>query len=185
MGCSSGSLLSVFIFISLVQFFDSRPFYVSGDDGLIQRTCRSTKYYDLCVESLKSDPASPSADTKGLAMILVGVGAANATATSSYLSSMLLSASNDTSIMKKVLKDCANRYTYSSDALQASRQALVMEAYDYAYMHVIAAADYPNVCYNTFKKCPSLAYPPELGPRADGLKRLCNVVLGIIDLLDW
>ena len=154
-----------------------------GDDDLIQKSCRSTKYYDLCVESLKSDPTSPNADTKGLAMILVGIGEANATATSSYLSSLLISST--TTSMKKVLKECANRYTYSSDALQASRQALAMEAYDYAYMHVIAAADYPNACHNAFKRCPTLAYPPELAPKADALKRLCNVVMGIMDLLDW
>lgn len=177
-----GSLAFLFLFLllaALPQFF-----LVRGDDVLIQKTCRSTKYYDLCVSSLKSDPTSPNADTKGLAMILVGIGEANATATSSYLTSLSLSSTSDPA-MKKILKECSNRYTYSSDALQASQQALGMEAYDYAYMHVIAAADYPNACRNAFKRCPKLAYPPELGPREEDLKHLCDVVLGIIDVLVW
>ena len=180
----STGLLFLFLLMSLLQLFHPQFVLVSGDYDLIQKTCRSTKYYDLCISSLKSDPNSPNADTKGLAMIMVGIGEANATAISSYLSSQLVGSANDSS-MKKILKECVNRYNYSSDALQASLQALIMEAYDYAYVHVIAAADYPNACRNSFKRCPRLPYPPELGPREDGLKHLCDVVLGIIDLLDW
>ncbi|KAK7838097.1 cell wall / vacuolar inhibitor of fructosidase 2 [Quercus suber] len=76
---------------------------------------------------------------------MVGIGMANATASSSYLSSssQLLGTTNDTNL-KKVLKECADKYTYAGDALQASVQDLVAESYDYAYMHITAAADYPN-----------------------------------------
>lgn len=156
--------------------------FVSGDANLIQKTCKTTKYYNFCLQALKSDPTSFKADTKGLALIMVGIGLANSTATSSYLSSQLLSTKSD-EITKKVLKDCANKYTYSGDALQASVQDLAAESYDYASMHISAAADYPNACHNTFERYPGLVYPLELAHREDGLKHICDVVLGIIDNL--
>lgn len=151
---------------------------------MIKRTCKNTKYYNLCFSSLKSDPSSPNADTKGLALIMVGIGMTNATSTSSYLSSKLLSPTNNTTL-KRVLKDCADKYTYASEALQASAQDLANDAYDYASMHITAASDYPNVCHNLFKLYPGLVYPPELVRREDGLKHICDVALGIIDNLNW
>ncbi|XP_061370259.1 cell wall / vacuolar inhibitor of fructosidase 2-like [Gastrolobium bilobum] len=158
--------------------------FVNGDTTLIKSTCKNTKYYNLCFSSLKSDPSSPNADPKGLAVIMVGIGMTNATSTSSYLSSKLISPTNNTTL-KRVLKECADKYTYAGDALQASLQDLANEAYDYAYMHITAAKDYPNACHNAFKRYPGLVYPPELARREDGLKHICDVALGIIDNLDW
>ncbi|XP_030495988.2 cell wall / vacuolar inhibitor of fructosidase 2 [Cannabis sativa] len=149
----------------------------------IDKTCKTTKYYDLCVSSLKSDPTSKNKDVKGLATIMIGIGMANSTATSSYLSSQLLSAYGNDVAMKKVLKECADKYGFAADALQSSAQDLVAENFDYAYLHVTAAEDYPNACRNAFRRFPGLAYPPELARREEGLKRICDVVLGIIDNL--
>lgn len=171
--------------LSLLSLAFPHYIFVAGDANLIQNTCKNTKYYDLCLSSLKSNPTSLNADTKGLAAIMVGIGIANTTATSSYLSSQLLSVNGNDTIKKKVLKECSDKYTYAADALQASVKDLGAESYDYAYMHVTAAADYPNACHNAFKRYPGLAYPPELARREDGLKHICFVVLGIIDLLGW
>ncbi|BBH05758.1 cell wall / vacuolar inhibitor of fructosidase 2 [Prunus dulcis] len=74
---------------------------------------------------------------------MVGIGMANATATSSYLSSQLVSSRNNDTNMKKVLKECADKYGFAGDALQASVKDLASESYDYASMHINAAADYP------------------------------------------
>ncbi|KAK8586724.1 hypothetical protein V6N12_021253 [Hibiscus sabdariffa] len=172
-----GSSFLIFIAIMLLAIT-----LVNGDSGLIQKTCKTTKYYDLCVSSLESDPSSSNSDTKGLAMIMVGVGMANATATSTFLSSQLFSTTNDT-IMKKVLKECSDKYAHAADALQASVQDFVSELYDYVYMHVMAAADYPNACRNAFRRYPELVYPQEIARRGDGLKHICDVVLGIVDHL--
>ncbi|XWS41351.1 hypothetical protein CRYUN_Cryun17cG0073900 [Craigia yunnanensis] len=137
---------------------------VNGDAGLIQKTCKTTKYYDLCVSSLKSDPTSGNSDTKGLAMIMVGVGMANATATSTFLSSQLISTINDT-ILEKVLKECSDKYAHAGDALQAFVQDFDSELYDYAYMHLMADRDYPNACHNAFRRYPRLIYPQEIARR--------------------
>ena len=157
--------------------------FVNGDASLIKKTCKNTKYYRLCCSSLKSDPSSPKADPKGLAAIMVGIGKANATATSSYLSSKLFGSTNDT-VLKSVFKECADKYSYAGDALHSSVQDLANEAYDYASMHVTAAADYPNACHNAFKRYPGLVYPSELARREDALKHICEVALGIVDNLN-
>ncbi|XP_050204388.1 cell wall / vacuolar inhibitor of fructosidase 2 [Mercurialis annua] len=173
------------MFLTLVLLsiaFNPQPIFVNGDMGLIQKTCKNTKHYDLCVSSLKSNSTSSNTDTKGLALIMIGVGVANATATSSYLSSQLLSTSNDL-ILKKVLKECADKYGFAGNSLQESVQDLELESYDYAYMHIMGAADYPNACHNSFRRYPGLAYPPMIALREQGLKHICDVVMGIIDAL--
>lgn len=181
MGSNIPTIFSLVILLLLLLQHDN---FASADSSLIQKTCKTTKYYALCMSSLKSNPTSLSADAKGLAAIMVGIATANATATSSYLSSKMLSSANDVNA-KKVLKECADKYGYAGEALQASLQDLAAESYDYASMHITAAADYPNACHNAFRRYPALAYPPELARREDALKRICDVVLGIIDNLGW
>ncbi|EXC33634.1 Pectinesterase inhibitor [Morus notabilis] len=166
-----------------------RRLLAAADATFIQQTCKTTKHYDLCVSSLKSDPTSLQAsDAKGLANIMIAIGVANSTATSAYISSQLPSTTTTTAAAAKkkaVFKECADKYGYAAEALQASAQDLAAESFDYTYMHVTAAADYPNSCHNAFRRYPGLPYPTELARREDGLKRICDVVLGIIDNLGW
>ncbi|KAK9030281.1 hypothetical protein V6N11_031709 [Hibiscus sabdariffa] len=161
--------MSSFFYIFLVSL--PLASLTNGDADLIQKTCKITNYYDLCVSTLESDPTSMGLDTKGLVLILVRVATANATNTSTFLSSESLSTTNDTTL-KKVLKECSDKYVYAGDALRASVQDLASESYDYASMHVMAAADYPNACHNTFIGYPKLIYPQEIARREDALKHL-------------
>ncbi|KZV48594.1 Pectinesterase inhibitor [Dorcoceras hygrometricum] len=114
---------------------------------------------------------------------MIRYGIANATDTNSYLSKQILCAANNT-VMKAVMRECADKYTSANDALQNSVQVLSVNMYDYAYLHVMAAGDYPNGCRNAFNRWPGIGYPSELALREDGLKRICDVVLGIINSLD-
>ncbi|PKI42260.1 hypothetical protein CRG98_037376 [Punica granatum] len=136
---------------------------------LVQQICKTTKYYDLCISSLRADPSSPTADTKGLALIMVRVAVANATATSSFLSSSAVSTSTGDPAMVKLLRDCADKYSLAGSSLQDSALDLGAESYDTAYMHILAARDYPNVCHNAFKRATRPAYPPELAQGRTGL----------------
>ncbi|KAL9662774.1 hypothetical protein QQ045_027608 [Rhodiola kirilowii] len=187
------ALLHSFFLTSLcAAFFTLHQFPATAEVDLISRTCQSTKFPGLCVSSLKSDPTSPNADTKGLAVIMVGIGMANATATSSYLSHLLNNNNNNntttrsnemmTMTKKKLVKDCSDKYLYARNALRDSLQDLAEENYDYAFMHISAAADYPNVCHNGFKRMKGLVYPAELARRENGLKHICDVVSGIVNL---
>lgn len=180
-----GFYFSLWFLILFISFHSITK--VRADPDLIEKTCKTTKYYDLCISSLKSNTNSSheKADTaKELAVIMAKVGVANATATNAFLSSQLLSTTTDP-LMKKLLKECAEKYGFASDALQSSVQDLENDLYDYAYMHVMAAADYPNACHNAFKRYPGLSYPSQIAVREEGLKRICVVVLGIIDNLGW
>lgn len=178
---ASKLVLSLFCLFLSHLLLQTQPF-VQADTKLIRQTCKNTKHYSLCYSTIISNPTSPNADTKGLAVIMVESAIANASATSSYLSSKLVGPSNST-VLNKVLKECADKYGYASDALQASLKDLANEEYDFAFTRVTAAADYPNVCHNAFKRSPNLAYPSEISTRAKALEHICDVALGIIDNL--
>lgn len=171
------------LFILTISCTQNLSLFANGDTNLIQKTCKNTKFYDLCISSLQSDSTSPQADTKGLAIIMARFASANATGINSYLSSSLVVKNTNDSTTKKVLKLCADRYSAASTSLQNSVQDLSSELYDYAYMHVMAASDYANACHNAFKRYPNLVYPPEIAAREDGLNHICDVVKGIIDSL--
>ncbi|KAL1215426.1 Cell wall / vacuolar inhibitor of fructosidase 2 [Cardamine amara subsp. amara] len=168
----------IFLLLISIAFSSS----AKSNTTMIESTCKSTHYYDLCVSALKSDPRSCVADTKGLAAIMVGVGMTNATSTATYLAGNLTSATKDP-ILKKVLQDCAEKYALAADSLRLTIQDLDDEAYDYASMHVLAAEDYPNVCRNIFQRVKSLVYPVEIRRREESLKRICGVASGILDRL--
>ncbi|CAH8343816.1 unnamed protein product [Eruca vesicaria subsp. sativa] len=170
------------IFFPLLLILSSALLSVKSNTAIIETTCKTTNYYDLCVSALKSDPRSPTADTKGLAAIMASVGMANATAAATYITGNLTTAAKDT-VLKKVLKDCSDKYTLAADSLRLTIQDLDDEAYDYAYMHVLAAQDYPNVCRNIFRRVKGLVYPAEISRREMSLRSICGVVSGILDRL--
>ncbi|KAK3143247.1 hypothetical protein QOZ80_4AG0298060 [Eleusine coracana subsp. coracana] len=143
---------------------------------MVQSTCNSTTFYDLCVAALAGDPSSSTADVPGLCVIAVSAAAANASATASFL----LRPSPSYSYSSTLLRSCAAQYANASEALLAARLSVADQAYDYAVVHVSAAAEYPTVCRTLFRRRP---YPLELAKREDGLRRLCTIALDIISLL--
>ncbi|KAG9457246.1 hypothetical protein H6P81_001754 [Aristolochia fimbriata] len=168
---------------SFLILFHLSSIFAAADMGLIRRTCQSTKYYDLCVSSLQIDPKSLDSDVPGLATIVTTVAVANATDAYAYLAN-LTTRTSDASL-KWVLRECSNRYRDAGEALDGSLQQLQSQTYDYAYVQVTAARDYPNSCHNVFNQKKQLLYPPALQRREQGLVRLCDVALGIIGLLDF
>ncbi|XP_010520388.2 PREDICTED: cell wall / vacuolar inhibitor of fructosidase 2 [Tarenaya hassleriana] len=149
---------------------------------MIFKAGMNTKYFDLCVSALKSDPRSSTADAKGLAGIIAGNATATANATAAYLSGQLYRSVNDT-VLKKAVKECGDKYSLAADSLRLCVQDLVDEDYDYAYIHVTAAAEYPNSCRNIFRRSKGLVYPAAIRRREEDLKRICVVASGIIDSL--
>ncbi|KAL0863064.1 hypothetical protein Bca101_042182 [Brassica carinata] len=173
----------IFLLLLLLVILSSTTLSVKPNTTIIETTCKTTNYYHLCVSALKSDPRSPTADTKGLAAIMVGVGMKSATATATYIAGNHTAAATNDTVLKKVFKDCSDKYTLAADSLRLTVQDLDDEAYDYAYMHVLAAEDYPNVCRNIFRRAKGLVYPAEIHRREVSLRRICGVVSGILDRL--
>ncbi|XP_062185690.1 pectinesterase inhibitor 28-like [Phragmites australis] len=155
---------------------------------LVQSTCNSTSFYDLCVAALGADPSSSTADVPGLCTIAVSAAAANASATASSLGNASAAATTPEAD-RTLLRTCADKYADAREALLAARASLAEEAYDYAFVHVSAAAEYPAVCRTLFRRqqqrpgAKAPAYPAELAKREEGLRRLCTIALDIISLL--
>ncbi|KAJ0969435.1 hypothetical protein J5N97_022312 [Dioscorea zingiberensis] len=153
----------------------------SPPQTLIQKTCNTTTYYDLCVSSLSDDPKSQEADIRGLSTIIVNLTATNATNTLSYMLSLATNTTNNS--LKTLLRSCAAKYSNASEALRKSMHSIDEDSYDDAFVYVSAAAEYPNVCRVLFRQQPKLVYPPELMKREVALEKLCTVALDIISLL--
>ncbi|CAO1946632.1 unnamed protein product [Urochloa humidicola] len=157
--------------------------------ALVQSTCNSTSFYDVCIAALAADPSSTTADVPGLCAIAVSAAAANASGTASFLANASDAAATPDAD-RALLRTCAGKYAAARDALLAARASLAEQDYDYAFVHVSAAAEYPAVCRTLFRRrqqrpSPSrtAAYPPELAKREEALRRLCTITLDIISLL--
>ncbi|KAM0902955.1 hypothetical protein ACQ4PT_018966 [Festuca glaucescens] len=164
--------------------------------ALVQSTCNATTYYDLCVAAIVADPSSSTADLRGLCAIAVSAAAANASATQAALAKNA-TASLGSSRSERLpgggvgraqaqapllLRSCAGKYGEAREALLEARESVGEEAYDYAFVHVSAAAEYPAVCRTLFRR-KRVAYPAELAKREKALEHLCTVVIDIITLL--
>ncbi|CAL4973065.1 unnamed protein product [Urochloa decumbens] len=156
--------------------------------ALVQSTCNSTSFYDLCIAALAADPSSTTADVPGLCAIAVSAAAANASGTASFLGNASDAAATPDAD-RALLRTCAGKYAAARDALLAARASLAEQDYDYAFVHVSAAGEYPAVCRTLFRRqrrpSPSrtAAYPPELAKREEALRRLCTITLDIISLV--
>ncbi|KAK1682685.1 hypothetical protein QYE76_043533 [Lolium multiflorum] len=163
--------------------------------ALVQSTCNATTYYDLCVAALLSDPSSSTADLRGLCAIAVSAAATNASATAADLANTTSTAGPISTgstaepgsdgrvrVPAPLLQVCATKYGEAREALLEARESVGEEAYDYAFVHVSAAAEYPAVCRTLFRR-KRVAYPVELAKREEGLEHLCTVAIDIITLL--
>ncbi|MED6169961.1 hypothetical protein PIB30_026008 [Stylosanthes scabra] len=74
--------ITMFFFLitmtSLPSIIHCRTVIIPNDENLIESTCRRTPNYNVCIQSLKSNPASLGADIRGLAQIMVKVMASKA-----------------------------------------------------------------------------------------------------------
>ncbi|KAF8712616.1 hypothetical protein HU200_028372 [Digitaria exilis] len=157
--------------------------------ALVRSTCNSTTYPDLCVSALGADPSSATADVRGLSAIAVSAAAANASggaATAAALANGTApeaSANSGDATVLALLRTCAAKYDAARDALAAARESIAAEDFDFAAVHVSAAAEYPQVCKTLFRRQRPGQYPAELAVREEALGHLCSVALDIIALV--
>ncbi|KAG8066862.1 hypothetical protein GUJ93_ZPchr0004g39748 [Zizania palustris] len=181
---ASGALCSILFFLLVLTAGHANPAINKPQQQLVQSTCNSTTYYDLCVAALAADPSSSTSDVRGLCAIAVSAAAANASAAADSALSSATADQNQAPERAALLRACAAKYAEAREALGAAREAIKGESYDYAFVHVSAAAEYPAVCRALFRRRQRGAvYPPELARREEGLRRLCTVALDIISLL--
>lgn len=149
---------------------------------LIRTTCNATTNYAFCISSLASSPQTPTATTvKSLSTIVINIAIANATNTSSCTSALSKAAAS--APLAALYRTCAEKYMHARESLQSSLHDISDDMYDYASVHVSAAAEYPNVCRVLFRHGTSGPYPAEMARREEALERLCALALDIISLL--
>lgn len=178
----------------------------SAAAALVRATCNSTTYPSLCVSALAADPSSATADLRGLSAIAVAAAASNASASAAALgvgandttgTAQGGAAGGDAQAAAMVMRTCAGKYGEARDALAAARGSIEERDYDYAAVHVSAAAEYPRVCRALFFRAqrrqssssspapaPVATFPAELATREAALGQLCSVALDIIALLN-
>ena len=169
------------------------PAPAAAPPALVRATCNSTAYPDLCVSALGADPSSATADVRGLSSIAVSAAATNASggaATAAALANGTAAASNAQAApatadpaVQALLRTCAAKYGQARDALSAARDSIAAQDYDFANVHVSAAAEYPQVCKALFRRQRPGQYPAELAAREEALRQLCSVANDIIALL--
>ncbi|CAL4996159.1 unnamed protein product [Urochloa decumbens] len=161
--------------------------------ALVRATCNSTTFPELCVAALGADPSSATADVRGLSSIAVSAAATNASggaATAAALANGTGPAASSNAPadagdaqQQALLRVCAAKYGSARDALAAARESIAAQDYDFAAVHVSAAAEYPQVCKTLFRRQRPGAYPAELAAREEALRQLCSVASDIIALL--
>lgn len=92
----------------IVIFFVSLTFVAHSYEDLIDDICKKTIYDKLCVDSLRADPRSSSADKKGLAHIMLQLSLAKANGT--YNQYLVLMKQPMEPILKQCIQICRDNY---------------------------------------------------------------------------
>lgn len=80
--------------------------FIPNDEKLIENTCKRTPNYNICLQSLKTNPGSSGADVNGLAQIMVKVMKAKATETLHKIHELQRVGAGH----KQALSSCASKY---------------------------------------------------------------------------
>ncbi|XP_061978023.1 pectinesterase inhibitor-like [Populus nigra] len=174
---------SFFLFsatLSLTFFF--HPSVAKGSTNLIQEVCTKTHNKVNCVASLESNPDSKQANLQQLGIIALNLASTNATNTSSYIKTTLLSNKTLGPVNEQALEDCSDQYLDAIQQLDDSLAALLANATNDVRAWVRAAVADVESCENGFKK----QVPGQqmlLSSRNAVFRQLCNNVLVINKLL--
>ncbi|MED6145644.1 hypothetical protein PIB30_027211 [Stylosanthes scabra] len=142
--------ITLFFLIALTSFpstIHCRTLITPNDANLIENTCRRTPNYNVCIQSLKSNLASLSADIRGLALIMVKVMASKATDGLSIIGRLQRGSSGPS----PALTSCAGKYNaiLVGDIPQAT-QALQGGNAKFAESAANDAANEATFCENGF-----------------------------------
>ncbi|XP_034211112.1 cell wall / vacuolar inhibitor of fructosidase 2-like [Prunus dulcis] len=152
---------------------------------LVDEVCHSTSSYSLCVESLCTDPRTPSADRYVLAYISFRLAFLNASSTQDHIAKLLkhteakakAKAKANTGPTQQVLRRCYHDYNKAVSALSSAYNDLNSETFsdlvDWAGAASLAADDCQVVVKTT--------YPPLSTMNLD-LKRLCEICVAVSKL---
>ncbi|GMI65586.1 hypothetical protein like AT4G00872 [Hibiscus trionum] len=120
------SHLSLLLLLSIS--FNHVGHLVSADDTLIQLQCHNAEVPSTCIQCVKSDPRSQSADKVGIAAIIITCLSNNAKTLSKNMT-VLASAAHDKNV-KMVLQSCEKGFSVATTDLANATNMLGNKDYD-------------------------------------------------------
>ncbi|KAK9269389.1 hypothetical protein L1049_001162 [Liquidambar formosana] len=140
------SLMTIFLLISQFSI-------LADEDNLIDKTCKQTPFYDLCVATLQNDSRSASANVSGLGGIMVDAVSVKATELLDHIQELLKRTTDP--MVKQSLKECANIYHVVRDAdVPQAAQAFAYGDYKFAEQAMNDAANEADICQRKFMRSP-------------------------------
>ncbi|CAN8320938.1 unnamed protein product [Cochlearia groenlandica] len=119
-----------------------------SEGSMIEQTCKETPYFNLCVSLLDSDPRGSSADTSGLALILVDKIKGLATKTLNKINGLYEKRPE----LKHALDECSKRYkTILKADVPEAIEAISKGVPKFGEDGVIDAGVEASVCEQGFK----------------------------------
>ncbi|CAE5967584.1 unnamed protein product [Arabidopsis arenosa] len=142
--------------------------------NIVDKTCKQTPDYTLCLSLLRSDPRSSSADTVGLALILVDKIKALGTETLGQIND----AYKTKPMLKKPLDECSLRYKTIVDVDVHTAIIAVKGNPKFAEGAVVDAGVEASICEGGFTKGQST-----LTSLTQRMEKICDVTRAIIRML--
>ncbi|XP_044500797.1 cell wall / vacuolar inhibitor of fructosidase 1-like [Mangifera indica] len=145
------SKLIIVVYVAL--FMAKFPGSTYSASDLIERTCKATPYYDLCVKTLKSNPNSSGADVKGLASIAATGTLKEAMGTLKKIYQVFREAKDP--VWKKSVQTCLEAYSIITK-IDLNQVSLGITEGNYQRA-IDCASDLPKQtekCQNSFEKSP-------------------------------
>ncbi|EOA29659.1 hypothetical protein CARUB_v10015473mg [Capsella rubella] len=147
---------------------------VAMGSSIVDMTCKQTPDYTLCLSLLRSDPRSSSADTVGLALILVDKIKALGTETLGRINE----AYKTKTMLKRALDECNLRYKTIVDVNVHTAIIAIKGNPKFAEDAVVDSGVEASVCEGGFPKGQSPL--TELTQRMD---KICDVTRAIVRML--
>ncbi|PIA43268.1 hypothetical protein AQUCO_02000594v1 [Aquilegia coerulea] len=178
------NLLALFLFITYIvcPLDAARVLDVSDGEDLVVTTCNHTLYSKLCLSSLQSDPRSPTADVKGLAIVALDICNAHGAHMISHVNE-LKSQKNTTypPYIFSCLDDCINEYQEATGNLKEAAEALENKSYSSVNAFTTAAMTDSDSCEDGCSD--NLEYKSPLTLKNQHFFQLCSNALAITNLL--
>ncbi|XP_054793752.1 pectinesterase inhibitor-like [Prosopis cineraria] len=147
-----------------------RESQVSAND-LIDQVCQKTSNPSLCESTLKSDPESVGADTKGLAHIMCDKSLDNANETLNRVIPELVGKAREKAVADK-LQSCRLIYAVTVTGISSAARQLDSGKNDVALSYLEIAANGTDSCEKVFTLVP----PKMVSPFPDRTKLLMSLV---------
>ncbi|KAB2006348.1 hypothetical protein ES319_D11G338400v1 [Gossypium barbadense] len=120
--------LPLFLFLSISFNYMGHRNLVSADNTLIKTQCHNAKVPKACIQCVKSDPHSQSADKVGIATIVITCISNKAVTLESNMT--VLASSVHDKKLKLVLQDCQKEFSDAKTNLTTAMDRLKNKDYD-------------------------------------------------------